>query len=38
LDIAGPTWLDRDFPALPYLYPGGTGLMVRSLLTLLKNL
>jgi leucyl aminopeptidase len=37
LDIAGPAWLDRDFPALPYTYPGGTGLMVRSLLTLVKS-
>lgn len=37
LDIAGPAWLDRDFPALPYTFPGGTGLMVRSLLTLVKS-
>jgi leucyl aminopeptidase len=37
LDIAGPAFLDRDFPALPYTYPGGTGLMVRSLLSFLKG-
>jgi leucyl aminopeptidase len=38
LDIAGPAWLDREYPAVPYLHPGGTGLMVRSLQALLKNL
>jgi len=37
LDIAGPAFLERDFPALPYLSMGGTGLMVRSLLTLSKD-
>lgn len=37
LDIAGPAWLDRDFTALPYMFPGGTGLMVRSLLTFVKR-
>jgi leucyl aminopeptidase len=36
LDIAGPAYLEREFPAVPYLTFGGTGLMVRSLLTFLK--
>ena len=37
LDIAGPAYLEREYPAIPYLTHGGTGLMVRSLLTFLKN-
>lgn len=37
LDIAGPAYLEREFPAVPYLTYGGTGLMVRSLLTFLKK-
>jgi leucyl aminopeptidase len=37
LDIAGPAYLEREFPALPYLSHGGTGLMVRSLLTFLRH-
>ncbi len=37
LDIAGPAYLEREYPALPYLTYGGTGLMVRSLLTFFKN-
>jgi leucyl aminopeptidase len=37
LDIAGPAYLEREYPALPYLSYGGTGLMVRSLLTFLRN-
>ncbi|MGH7739431.1 MAG: leucyl aminopeptidase [bacterium] len=37
LDIAGPAYLEREFPALPYLTAGGTGLMVRSLLTYLRK-
>jgi leucyl aminopeptidase len=37
LDIAGPAWLDRDFPSRPYLHPGGTGIMIRTLLRLLKG-
>lgn len=37
LDIAGPAYLEREFPAVPYLTHGGTGLMVRSLLTFLKK-
>jgi leucyl aminopeptidase len=37
LDIAGPAYLEREYPAIPYLTYGGTGLMVRSLLTLLKT-
>lgn len=37
LDIAGPAFFERDFSAIPYTYPGGTGLMVRSLLTLIKG-
>jgi leucyl aminopeptidase len=37
LDIAGPAYLEREYPALPYLTYGGTGLMVRSLLTYLRN-
>ncbi len=37
LDIAGPAYLEREYPAVPYLTHGGTGLMVRSLLTLLRN-
>ncbi len=37
LDIAGPAYLEREFPAVPYLTYGGTGLMVRSLLTFLKT-
>lgn len=37
LDIAGPAYLEREFPAVPYLTYGGTGLMVRSLLTFLKR-
>ncbi len=35
LDIAGPAWLDGEISAMPYLTPGGTGLMVRSLLSFL---
>jgi leucyl aminopeptidase len=35
LDIAGPAYLEREYPAVPYLTYGGTGLMVRSLLTFL---
>jgi leucyl aminopeptidase len=38
LDIAGPAWLDRDFPACPHLHAGGTGFVIRTLLTLLKGL
>jgi leucyl aminopeptidase len=37
LDIAGPAWMDGEVSSIPYLTNGGTGLMVRSLLTLLKN-
>lgn len=37
LDIAGPAWMDGEVPSIPYLTYGGTGLMVRSLLNLLKN-
>ncbi|HVM31956.1 MAG TPA: leucyl aminopeptidase [bacterium] len=37
LDIAGPAYLEREYPALPYLTYGGTGLMVRSLLTYLRG-
>jgi leucyl aminopeptidase len=37
LDIAGPAYLEREYPAIPYLTFGGTGLMVRSLLTFLKE-
>ena len=37
LDIAGPAYLEREYPALPYLTFGGTGLMVRSLLTFLRK-
>jgi leucyl aminopeptidase len=37
LDIAGPAYLEREYPSIPYLTYGGTGLMVRSLLTLLKT-
>ncbi len=38
LDIAGPAYPEKEYPALPYLGAhGGTGLMVRSLLTFLKN-
>ncbi len=37
LDIAGPAYLEREIPAVPYLTFGGTGLMVRSLLTFLQN-
>ncbi len=37
LDIAGPAYLEREYPAVPYLTYGGTGLMVRSLLTFLKD-
>jgi len=37
LDIAGPAWLDRDFPACPHLLPGGTGFMIRSLLAFLRG-
>jgi leucyl aminopeptidase len=37
LDIAGPAYLEREYPGIPYLTYGGTGLMVRSLLTLLKT-
>ncbi len=37
LDIAGPAYLEREFPSVPYLAHGGTGLMVRSLLNFLKN-
>lgn len=37
LDIAGPAFLERDFSALPYCQPGGSGVMIRSLLTLLRN-
>ncbi len=37
LDIAGPAYLEREYPAVPYLTYGGTGLMVRSLLTFLEN-
>jgi leucyl aminopeptidase len=36
LDIAGPAWLDGEVSAMPYLTAGGTGLMVRSLLSFLK--
>jgi len=37
LDIAGPAWMDREYSAIPYLTAGGTGLMVRSLLTFLRD-
>jgi leucyl aminopeptidase len=37
LDIAGPAYLEKEYPAVPYLTYGGTGLMVRSLLTFLRN-
>src|SRR5665213_693377 len=37
LDIAGPAYLEREYPAIPYLTYGGTRLMVRSLLTFLKT-
>jgi leucyl aminopeptidase len=37
LDIAGPAYLEREYPSIPYLTYGGTGLMVRSLLTLLRT-
>jgi len=37
LDIAGPAWMDHEIPSIPYLSYGGTGLMVRSLLTLFKT-
>lgn len=37
LDIAGPAYLEREFPSVPYLSHGGTGLMVRSLLNFLEN-
>jgi leucyl aminopeptidase len=37
LDIAGPAWLDGEIGAVPYLTAGGTGLMVRSLLSFLKD-
>jgi len=37
LDIAGPAYMEREYPALPYLTSGGTGLMVRSLLTFLAH-
>ncbi len=37
LDIAGPAYLEREYPAIPYLTYGGTGLMVRSLLAFLKD-
>jgi leucyl aminopeptidase len=37
LDIAGPAYLEREYPAVPYLTYDGTGLMVRSLLTFLEN-
>jgi leucyl aminopeptidase len=37
LDIAGPAWMDGEVPSIPYLTHGGTGLMVRSLLTLFKT-
>ena len=37
LDIAGPAYLEREFSSVPYLTYGGTGLMVRSLLTFLKK-
>lgn len=37
LDIAGPAFLEREFSAVPYLTFGGTGVIIRSLLTFLKN-
>ncbi len=37
LDIAGPAYLEREYPSIPYLSYGGTGLMVRSLLHFLEN-
>jgi len=37
LDIAGPAWMDGEISSMPYLTHGGTGLMVRSLLTLFKT-
>lgn len=37
LDIAGPAYLEREYPLVPYLTFGGTGLMVRSLLTFLAS-
>jgi leucyl aminopeptidase len=37
LDIAGPAYLEREYPSIPYLTYGGTGLMVRSLLHFLEN-
>ncbi len=37
LDIAGPAYMERENPSIPYLTFGGTGIMVRSLLTLLKT-
>ena len=37
LDIAGPAYLEKEYPSIPYLTYGGTGLMVRSLLHFLEN-
>ena len=38
LDIAGPAYPEKEYPSIPYLGAhSGTGLMVRSLLTFLKN-
>lgn len=37
LDIAGPAYQEREYASIPYLTYGGTGIMVRSLLTLLKD-
>jgi len=38
LDIAGPAYPEREYPGIPYQYSfSGAGLMVRTLLTYLKN-
>ena len=38
LDIAGPAYPEKEYASIPYLGAhGGTGLMVRSLLTFLKH-
>jgi leucyl aminopeptidase len=37
LDIAGPAYMEKENLSVPYLTFGGTGLMVRSLLTFLRG-
>jgi leucyl aminopeptidase len=37
LDIAGPAYPEKEYASIPYLGHGGSGLMVRSLLTFLKK-